>query len=166
MNSSSKTTNSGKKANNNGANLENSVEDYLVRKGYSQFTGKKGDAENDRNILADKTFIKQFNVGETIYGSTRKVDFFIKNRNLFEHDLVIECKWQQVAGSVDEKFPFLLHNINKSKIPTIIILDGDGYKPEAKNWLLEQRKRPENQALLNVWSMNEFMRAINDGFLD
>ncbi|MDP2637026.1 MAG: hypothetical protein Q8P03_00205, partial [bacterium] len=63
-------------------------------------------------------------MGLTIYETVRKCDFFIVNRELFPDDLIIECKWQQSGGSVDEKYPFLLFNILKTGIPTIILLDG------------------------------------------
>ena len=67
--------------------------------------------------------------------------------------LIIECKWQQIAGSVDEKYPYTVQNI-RERYPcrTIILLDGNGYKPGAKEWLCSQ----VDDKLLAVFSMSEF----------
>jgi hypothetical protein len=56
------------------------------------------------------------------------------------HDnLIIESKWQQSRGSVDEKFPFLVANIpERYPHATIIILDGGGYIKQAELWLRAQ----------------------------
>lgn len=37
----------------------------------------------------------------------------------------------KVAGSVDEKYPFAVHNIMKIGVPSIILIDGGGYKKTA-----------------------------------
>lgn len=118
-----------------------------------------------RNSLSGKLYIKQLYVGPTIYNTKRKVDFFIINKDLFPQDLIIECKWQQSPGSVDEKYPFLLLNIEKTNVPTIVVLDGEGYKPAAKVWLAEQVQQNTTKNLWHVWSMVEFQKALNNGFL-
>lgn len=105
----------------------------------------------------------QLPVGTTIYETQRKADFFIVNKEKFPDDLIIECKWQQSSGSVDEKYPFLLFNIIKTGVPTVVLLDGDGYKPAAKEWLKSQMDL--KRALIGVWSMSEFHKHVNNGFL-
>lgn len=85
------------------------------------------------------------------------------NRAKFPKDLIIECKWQQSSGSVDEKYPFLLFNIIKTAIPTVILIDGDGYKKTALKWLEEQALN--SRALIGVYSMAEFQKQVNNGFL-
>lgn len=49
----------------------------------------------------------------------------------------IECKWQQSAGSVDEKFPYLYLSCNEAMPETnILILYGGGrFRPGAISWL-------------------------------
>ena len=160
---SSETTNSGKKANRTGNLLENFVDNSLRGKGYTEFWNYKRLAFENRRAIGGKQFVKQLVVGQTIYETPRKCDFFIVNRELFPDDLIIECKWQQVAGSVDEKYPFLLFNILKTGIPTIILIDGGGYKPAAMRWLKDQVH--EKGALIGVWNMTEFQTRVNNGFL-
>jgi hypothetical protein len=163
MNSSSGTTSSGSKASKTGNVLENFVENALQTNGYTEFWDYKKVAFANRRAIGGKQYVKQLLAGLTIYDTPRKCDFFIVNRELFPDDLIVECKWQQVGGSVDEKYPFLLFNILKTGIPTIILLDGGGYKPAAMRWLKDQVH--EKGALIGVWNMTEFQTKVNNGFL-
>ena len=110
-----------------------------------------------------KQFAKQVWCGKTIYETDRKVDFLVINKDLFSDDLIIECKWQQVGGSVDEKYPFLVFNIIKTGVPTVILIDGDGYRPMALKFLKDEVA--DAKALRGVWTMAEFQKEINNGFL-
>jgi hypothetical protein len=162
-NSSSGIISSGEKANKTGNLLERFVEQILRGKGYTEFWDHKATAFENRKAIGGRQYIKQLPVGQTIYENPRKCDFFIINRELFPDDLIIECKWQQVSGSVDEKYPFLLFNIIKTGIPTVVLLDGSGYKQAAMKWLKGQVH--EKGALIAVWNMAEFQTRINNGFL-
>lgn len=113
-NSSSGIISSGEKANKTGNLLERFVEQILHQKGYVEFWNHKATAFENRKVIGGRQYIKQLPVGKTIYENPRKCDFFIINRDIFPDDLIIECKWQQVSGSVDEKYPFLLFNIIKT----------------------------------------------------
>jgi hypothetical protein len=163
MSLSSETTSSGSKANKTGSRLERFTRDALIERGYAEFWNYKKQVFDNRKILGGKQFAKQVRVGDTIYETPRVCDFFIVNRDKFPDDLIIECKWQQSKGSVDEKYPFLLYNIIRTGIPTVVLLDGGGYKPAALHWLKEMVNK--NGALLAVWTMAEFQREVNNGFL-
>ena len=64
---------------------------------------------------------------------------------------------------MDDKYPKLLFDILKTGIPTVVLLDGEGYRPAAKKWL-EEQAHPKS-ALIGVWTMQEFQKAVNNGFL-
>jgi len=153
----------GSKANRTGNRLERFVEQTLQEYGYVPIVNDTNGAFANRTSIGDKRYMTQVPVGPTIYESQRKSDFLVIDKDRFPDGLIIECKWQQSAGSVDEKYPFLLFNIQKTGIPTIVLLDGDGYKPAAKQWLASQAG--PNALLRGVWNMGEFHKAINDGFL-
>ena len=163
MNSSSEITSSGSYANHTGNRLANFVEQALQEKGYQEFWDHKEQVFANRKVIGGKQYAKEVIVGTTIYETKRKCDFFIINKDKFENGLIIECKWQQSAGSVDEKYPFLLHNIFKTGVPTVILIDGGGYKANALKWLREQAN-PE-RSLIAVWNMSEFQTKVNKGFL-
>lgn len=167
-NSSSETTpppppNSGKRAKQTGNSLEIFVENALRDNGYTEFWNHKAHAFENRNAIGGKQYLKQLPIGPSIYETPRKCDFLVINREKFRDDLIIECKWQQSSGSVDEKYPLLLFNILKTGIPTVVLLDGSGYREAARKWLLEQ-VHPKG-ALIGVFTMAEFQTHVNNGFL-
>jgi len=85
-------------------------------------------------------------------------DFLLFHPTRHPDNLIIESKWQESKGSVDEKFPFLVANI-RERYPhaTIVVLDGGGYKKQANLWLRAQIDR----RLLHVFNMQEFQRWSN-----
>lgn len=139
------------------------MEQALHEKGYQEFLDHKAHAFVNRKAIGGKQYLKQLPIGPSIYETVRKCDFLIVNRAVFPDDLIIECKWQQRSGSVDEKYPLLLFNILKTGIPTVVLLDGGGYKEAARKWLIDQ-VHPKG-ALIGVWTMAEFQKAVNNGFL-
>jgi hypothetical protein len=164
MNSSSETTPpSGHKANKTGNRLELFIEQALKASGYIEFWNHRHQVFDNRELIGGKQFIKQALVGDTIYDTVRKCDFLIINRAKFPKDLIIECKWQQSNGSVDEKYPYLLFNIIKTAVPTVILIDGEGYRPAALEWLKSQVT--DTNALRGAWNMMEFQKQVNNGFL-
>lgn len=163
MSLSSETTSSGSKANRTGNTLERFVQQALIDRGYVEFWNYKKQVFAQRHVIGGKQFSKQVPIGDTIYDTERKCDFLVINRDKFPKDLIIECKWQQSKGSVDEKYAYLIFNIVKTGIPTIVLLDGSGYKPAAKRWLIDQ-VNPKG-ALIGVWDMKEFQTSVNNGFL-
>lgn len=160
---SSETINSGRKANRTGNSLERFVLQALQARAYDEFWNHKASVFENRKAIGGKQFIRQVPVGDTIYETIRKADFLIINRDKFPEDLIIECKWQQSKGSVDEKYPFLIFNIVRTGVPTIVLMDGGGYKAAALRWLKENAGK--NRALLAVWTMAEFQKEVNNGFL-
>lgn len=73
---------------------------------------------------------------ETIYGTVGRSEFGLF---LPERDIRIECKWQAVSGSVDEKFPYVLANMLQcAELEIIIICDGNGAKRQAVQWLTKE----------------------------
>jgi hypothetical protein len=135
----------------------------LQDRDYSEFWNHKAQVFTNRKLIGGKQYIRQVPLGDTIYETTRKVDFLVINRDKFPDDLIIECKWQQSTGSVDEKYPFLLYNIIRTGIPTVVLLDGSGYRPAALKWLKDMVNK--NGALIGVWTMAEFQKEVNNGFL-
>jgi hypothetical protein len=160
-NSSSGTTTSGGFANTTGNNLEDFVRHCLTRYGYAEFWDHKAQVFHNRQNVGAKQFALQVHVGDTIYKTNRVVDVLVVNKELFPDGLIIECKWQQSAGSVDEKYPYLVWNIIKTKVPTIVLIDGGGFKPAAIEWLKEQAN--PSSALIAVYTMAEFQKACNNG---
>lgn len=103
-------------------------------------------------------FTQGYRLCESIYGHPLKTDFFIRNVAGFPDGLAIESKWQQIAGSNDEKFPYLVTNIKQMfPCPAIVVVDGNGQKPGALRWLRGQT----DEKLIAVFNIAEFIKFVN-----
>lgn len=110
--------------------------------------------------LRQPIFAQQVFTGQNIYAKERRVDFILYHPRKWANCLVIQCKWQASAGSVDEKFPFEVECIAHDAFPCIIILDGGGYSDGAKTWLMGQRGQ---RNLIDVMDQGGFMRWQTQG---
>ena len=100
-------------------------------------------------------FHRQVVIGRTIYGTDLRVDFVLFNLLAFPAGLVVESKWQDVGGTVDEKFPYLVENIQRMySLPTIVIVHGGGCREGAVRWL---RDHCDGQRLVAVYGLEEFI---------
>lgn len=107
-------------------------------------------------------YARQVETGTDIYGKRRLVDLILYHPRRWPHCLVIQCKWQASPGSVDQKFPFEVLSIQQGGYDTIILLDGGGYAPGARQWLLEQAG---TNRLKDVFDQGEFARFASRGKL-
>ena len=107
-------------------------------------------------------YTKQCELGKNIYDKTRKCDLALYHPQKWPECLVIECKWQAVGGTTDEKYPFVVLSIAINKYPTIIILDGGGYSKGSEKWLRAQAGKDK---LEHVCSQGEFQRLASKGYI-
>lgn len=149
----------GEKANLTGKTLEGFIEHILQQKGYTRIEHKDFKAAC---CLEQPIYARQFPIGNGIYDTPIKCDFIAHHPIKYPDCLVIESKWQESSGSIDEKFPYLVLNIKeRSPYPTVIVLDGGGCKPRAETWLRSQ----VGGNLLHVFNMMEFQRWSNNDAL-
>jgi len=101
-------------------------------------------------------FTKQATVGASIYGTAIHADFVIQNFPDFPRGLVLEVKWQDRGGSVDEKFPYLVTNAKSGGYgrPVILIAFGPGLRPGALTWV---RGQIDPAHLIAVLTLEELM---------
>ena len=144
---------SGSRANKTGKKLENTIESTLIN--YRKVDKKQFLTE----CVKAKTSIysRQVHIGFSIYNTKLFCDFILYHPKKYPHCLVIESKWQQTSGSVDEKYPYLVANINKLPYKTLIVIDGGGYKKGAEEWLRKQQNDK-----LHVMNIAEFLKWTNN----
>lgn len=97
----------GRESNVSGQFLENIVATEFQARGIPMF-----DSEPERRHNGDwvtQCFVVRNVPYVSIYGSSSRSEFLYRDSAL-GHDIRIECRWQQVPGSVDEKLPFLYMN--------------------------------------------------------
>lgn len=144
-------------ANYTGSQLEKFILDRLVEKQYTFIARDKFKAAT---YLEQPIFTRQYHLGNSIYETPMYGDFVIYHPDKWKECLIIESKWQQSGGSVDEKFPYFILNIQqRHPHKTIVLLDGGGYKRQAADWM----KKQVGNNLLHVFSMSEFQKWANKG---
>ncbi|MEH2027436.1 PD-(D/E)XK nuclease superfamily protein [Nostoc sp.] len=145
--------------------LEKTVEGTLLGHGYVQVGFGLPKKQRLGCLLSSNTipkrYARQVYIGAGIYGSYIYVDFYIIGATSVSSGLIIECKWQQSSGSVDEKLPYLNLNIqNCYPAQAVVLIDGGGMKPQAVSWLGKQVGF--NQNLLSVHNLSSFIAWSNN----
>lgn len=149
---------SGQRANQTGASLEDFIRRLLARSGYDYVRPHLFQAAR---CLEQPIFSAQYPAGADLYGKERKCDFILYHPARYPRALILESKWQQSSGSVDEKFPFLVLTIKESRLDTVVVLGG-GYSAGAERWL---RRQTGKDCLLHVFNMEQLQAFCNDGRL-
>lgn len=156
----------GANSNATGSQLEVAVKTVLTGKGFElvnyRVWEKNKSHYGEELLLANVPFT-------TVYGHKGNTEFLLISKK-YELHMRIECKWQQSAGSVDEKLPYLYLNAAEAmpENDILILIDGSGWKAGAINWLKDavaKRKYnlPEQKNIL-VFSLMEFFTWANKTF--
>lgn len=108
-----------------------------------------------------KRYGRQVCIGPGIYETDIFVDCYLIDAEKYPKGLIIECKWQQSHGSVDEKLPYVNLNIEHCyPCPAVVLIDGGGMKPGAIAWL--EKQVGLNPNLLAVYDLTSFMVWANN----
>lgn len=145
----------GKQANFNGKMFEEQIISIIRGAGYLQI-----DSDEECIFNQGQYFITQYYMGKSVYNTSLYADVILYNSVKYPRKLAIEMKWQQTPGSVDEKYPYLVLNIKETfQFPSIIVIDGGGYKQGAINWL----KCQKDDKLIEVFNLSGFLKWANSG---
>lgn len=69
---------------------------------------------------------REVSVGKTIIGKNRHVDIFLVHPDT-ARAFAIECKYQETAGTADEKIPYTIRDMEVMGIPGCIVYAGAGF---------------------------------------
>lgn len=134
-------------ASESGKYLENAVENYLcdlgiVSRRYSKWINTTEKIDSEGMLLKDVPYTN-------IYGGNGRGEFVLSVNNA--DDVRIECRLQNSSGSVDEKFPYLFETAKAfEESIVILVVEGDGYKKGAKEWLKAQAESIKYKQILVV----------------
>ena len=68
----------------------------------------------------------EVSLGKTIIGKNRKLDVLALRRS-YQRALALETKYQEVAGTTDEKIPYALQDLEALWIPGCLVYAGPGW---------------------------------------
>lgn len=137
----------GKEAVASGQKLEKDFQNFMSDVGFKVLKYKEYDPVKNHEVLIRNVPYT------TIYGMKGTSEYCLRSKR-YGINCRIECKEQNVGGSVDEKLPYLLANCLESfpEKNIIIIHRGNGFKKGAIPWL--KRKAQENSSIKNILILN------------
>src|SRR5580658_5930815 len=77
---------------------------------------------------------EQVRVARRIWGAVRKIDVVITHPQT-RKTLGVECKYQAVPGTAEEKIPSVIKDIEAWPIPGLVVFAGDGFTDNMKMFL-------------------------------
>ncbi len=77
---------------------------------------------------------RQVKVGRRLWGAERSIDVVV-SRPASNLSLGIECKWQGVGGSAEEKIPATIQDITAWPIPGLVVFAGQGFSSNMTSYL-------------------------------
>ena len=85
---------------------------------------------------------EQVRVARRIWGAIRYIDVIVTHPRT-RRTLGIECKYQAVTGTAEEKIPSVINDIAAWPIPGLVVFDGDGFTENMKLFLISTGKAVE-----------------------
>jgi hypothetical protein len=84
----------------------------------------------------------QVRVARRIWGAVRRIDVVLTHPET-RHTLGVECKFQKVLGTAEEKIPSTIQDIAAWPIRGLVVFDGDGFTPNMRSFLIASGKAVE-----------------------
>ncbi len=85
---------------------------------------------------------EQVRVARRIWGAKRNIDVVFTHQQT-RKTLGIECKYQSVGGTAEEKIPSTIQDIAAWPIPGLVVFKGDGFTENMKSFLISTGKAVE-----------------------
>ena len=95
------------------------------------------DLEREVASLAERIGLRvgsQVKVGRRLWGAERRIDLVLRHADS-GRSLGIECKYQGVGGSAEEKIPATIQDIAAWPIPGIVVFAGQGFSDNMRAYL-------------------------------
>jgi hypothetical protein len=93
------------------------------------------------------SYLRQVKMGVSILGRRRVADFLVYDPA--GKSLGIECKYQQTAGSAEDKLVHTITDFDARPVSHILVFGGQGFSRNIKGYLLSTGKAVELEELRN-----------------
>jgi hypothetical protein len=85
---------------------------------------------------------RQVKVGRRLWGAERRIDVVV-TEPVSRRRLGLECKFQSVPGTAEEKIPTTIQDISAWPIPGIVVFSGEGFSPYMRSFLIASGRSVE-----------------------
>lgn len=86
--------------------------------------------------------IEQVRVARRIWGAERYIDVVLTHPQT-RKTLGVECKFQSVRGTAEEKIPATIKDIDAWPIPGLVVFAGEGFTENMRSFLISTGKAVE-----------------------
>ena len=90
--------------------------------------------------------MEQVRVARRIWGAERKIDVVLIHPQT-RKTLGLECKYQAVRGTAEEKIPATIKDIEAWPIPGLVVFGGEGFTDNMRSFLVSTGKAVEFEEL-------------------
>jgi hypothetical protein len=121
-----------------------------------------GDDADNLDLFNPRIVVKNVPY-RSLYGCQSRSEFLITDES---RKVRVECRWQEVSGSVDEKFIGLLRNAIECmpESEVLIFHGGGGARIAAINWVKREASRCGSKKI-HIVSTDEFPRWVRREFI-
>lgn len=147
----------GGESNHSGFGLEHYIEHEFQSRGVS--ICDFGMNRNNHDLFVPRFLLRRVPY-TSIYGCQSVSEFVYRDGSI---EVRIECRRQDTAGSVDEKFPYLFMNATEAMPENNIwfVIDGNGARLKALEWL-KRKCRSQMNKNIHVYSLIEARLAVKN----
>jgi hypothetical protein len=113
------------------------------------------------NKITNVRITPQYKYGD-IFDAQARMDFLVEAK-LNKSKFFIECKNQNVSGSLDQKFPYYIENIRQNKYdgnPLIFVLNTNGIRPKVMDYLIKNTSI-FNYMIVDTHNLDKLNKIIN-----
>lgn len=89
---------------------------------------------------------RQVKVGRRLWGAERRIDVVV-TEPASRRRLGLECKFQSVPGTAEEKIPTTIQDIAAWPIPGLVVFSGEGFSPYMRSFLIASGRSVELEDL-------------------
>jgi hypothetical protein len=89
---------------------------------------------------------RQVKVGRRLWGAERRIDVVVTEPTS-RRRLGLECKFQGVPGTAEEKIPTTIQDISAWPIPGLVVFSGEGFSPYMRSFLIASGRSVELEDL-------------------
>lgn len=103
---------------------------------------------------------REVSLGKTIIGKNRRLDLFVLDRNSGSA-FALECKYQDSAGTVDEKIPYALADLDALAMSAGLVYAGQGFSKGIQDMLSAAPKAAYCLPEQNSWRRTARTRELD-----
>ena len=137
--------------------IKTNITNKLKSMSFKEISKKSYDDSND---YKHNCFVRNYLIGEDIFGRDHKADFLIICPKSKSKKFAIKIKVQNLNGTTYRMIPFNFLTIKKFSIKTKLVLEGKGFFKEVLDWAHKEARK--SNGLVSVSNLKDIIKVITN----